>query len=133
MLLLLLGHDGQRHCRRCVRWERHRSVAENSHHVRLVRQGSGAWPRRRRLDHRRALHTSIASPAQVNAGPARRPPTDDDDDFSLTSYANGCCICWVSDHHVRAPTQLNQSAHILASGHAIHRVAPHFRAPGKRC
>ena len=36
------------------------------------------------------------APLQQRRAPQRR---DDDDDFELTSYANGCCICWVSDHH----------------------------------
>ena len=41
---------------------------------------------------RDAAHT----PLQQRRAPQR---SDDDDDFELTSYANGCCICWVSDHH----------------------------------
>mmetsp|Transcript_25129 Transcript_25129/g.81081 ORF Transcript_25129/g.81081 Transcript_25129/m.81081 type:complete len:80 (+) Transcript_25129:66-305(+) len=58
-----------------------------------------------------AITSGLSAKDRVNAGPARRPPTDDDDDFSLTSYANGCCICWVSDHH--APIECRLACTIM--------------------
>jgi hypothetical protein len=29
----------------------------------------------------------------------RRAADAQEDDLTITSYANGCCICWISDHH----------------------------------